>query len=587
MAKKLNFFDGASSSTTPTLGNIVASNLIQYANDAAYEAAEQGSPTEGNIYYNTTDNVIRYYNGTSWISIVDESTAQTITNKSIDGLNNTITNVDGDEVIVSPSGNLTSTDAQAAFEEHQTDIDGHETRITTNEGDITNLEQLSGESGASAHAPFSGSTIPDSSSTRGALQALETEVETKEDSANKGVSNGYASLDAGGKVPSSQLPSSVMEYKGLFDPGTATFTDAGGDAGDVYQASAAGSYDAGSGSITYAIGDWAVHNGTIFEKSLNSDAVSSVNGYTGVVVLDTDDVAEGSTNEYYTNAKADARIAAASIDDLSDVDTSTVAPTDTQVLTWVNANSAWEPKDAAVGTGNDWVYTTITATGSTPTYGEYAFVTSGTGNYNIVLPTAVGQAGKRMGFQRDDSAIFNSNLIPNGGETINGATSYNLRGVSSSIVLISDGSNWRIENEHANFFVFARSNAGVAVPASTNTTLKFEIEVTDTHNVHNTSTGVTTVPFDGRYSIDAAIWYNASSTLTTSQGVQLRILINGTRMKNKFVRGVGVSGVYSVENSLTLDLLSADQIKIEVWSESAGAMSVDNTQNVLSIVRVS
>ena len=38
-----------------------------------------------------------------------------------------------------------------------------------------------------------------------------------------------------------------------------------------------------------------------------------------------------------------------SIDDLSDVDTSTAAPTDGQVLTWVNADSEWQPADATGG----------------------------------------------------------------------------------------------------------------------------------------------------------------------------------------------------------------------------------------------
>ena len=41
----------------------------------------------------------------------------------------------------------------------------------------------------------------------------------------------------------------------------------------------------------------------------------------------------------------------ANIDDLGDVDTSTTAPTDGQVLTWVNANSQWEPADATGGGG--------------------------------------------------------------------------------------------------------------------------------------------------------------------------------------------------------------------------------------------
>jgi len=112
----------------------------------------------------------------------------------------------------------------------------------------------------------------------------------------KGANSGVATLDAGGKVPVSQLPNSVMEFKGVFDPASATFTDGTGNAGDVYLASAAGSYDAGAGSITYAIGDWAVHNGTEFQKSLNSNAVVSVAGQTGVVVLSKSDVGLGNVD---------------------------------------------------------------------------------------------------------------------------------------------------------------------------------------------------------------------------------------------------------------------------------------------------
>jgi hypothetical protein len=82
----------------------------------------------------------------------------------------------------------------------------------------------------------------------------------------------------------------------------------------------------------------------------------------------TDDLTEGSSNLYYTDsrveshsavaantakegytdAKADARIASASIDDLSDVDTSTAAPTDGQALVWNNTNSEWEPGDVDI-----------------------------------------------------------------------------------------------------------------------------------------------------------------------------------------------------------------------------------------------
>jgi hypothetical protein len=136
------------------------------------------------------------------------------------------------------------------------------------------------------------------------VTGLSTALGNKIESSEKGANNGVATLDAGGKVPVSQLPNSVMEFKGVFDPASATFTDAAGNAGDVWLASAAGSYDAGSGSITYAIGDWAVHNGSIFQKSLNSNSVVSVNGQTGVVSLSTDNVSEGSSNLYFTSSRA-------------------------------------------------------------------------------------------------------------------------------------------------------------------------------------------------------------------------------------------------------------------------------------------
>jgi len=63
-------------------------------------------------------------------------------------------------------------------------------------------------------------------------------------------------------------------------------------------------------------------------------------------------ITEGS-NLYFTNtradARADARIAASSINALADVDTATTAPTNGQVLTWTG--SAWTPSTVAGGSG--------------------------------------------------------------------------------------------------------------------------------------------------------------------------------------------------------------------------------------------
>lgn len=53
---------------------------------------------------------------------------------------------------------------------------------------------------------------------------------------------------------------------------------------------------------------------TIDAAGVGGGAVDSVNGFTGVVVLDTDDIAEGLTNLYFTNARASAAAPVQSVD---------------------------------------------------------------------------------------------------------------------------------------------------------------------------------------------------------------------------------------------------------------------------------
>jgi len=92
----------------------------------------------------------------------------------------------------------------------------------------------------------------------------------------KGVSNGYASLDSTGKVPISQLPSSIMEYKGTWNAATNTPTLANGtgDTGDVYICNVAGTVNFGAGPITFAVGDYVIYSGSIWQRS--SGAVGTV-----------------------------------------------------------------------------------------------------------------------------------------------------------------------------------------------------------------------------------------------------------------------------------------------------------------------
>lgn len=112
----------------------------------------------------------------------------------------------------------------------------------------------------------------------------------------KGQANGYASLDAGGKVPVSELPNSIMQYVGVWDASTnsPTLADGAGnddeDIGDVYRVSVAGTQNLGSGDITFNVGDYVILSyNKIWEKSDTTDSVASVFGRTGIVTAQEND----------------------------------------------------------------------------------------------------------------------------------------------------------------------------------------------------------------------------------------------------------------------------------------------------------
>ena len=112
-----------------------------------------------------------------------------------------------------------------------------------------------------------------------------------------GVANGVATLDGSGTVPISQLPAAVLgalSYQGTWNASTntPTLTSSVGTKGYYYVVSVAGSTNL-NGISDWQIGDWAVYNGTAWQKIDNTDVVTSVNGYVGAVVLGYGDITTG------------------------------------------------------------------------------------------------------------------------------------------------------------------------------------------------------------------------------------------------------------------------------------------------------
>jgi len=113
---------------------------------------------------------------------------------------------------------------------------------------------------------------------------------TPESVANKGVANGYAGLDGTGKVPTSQLPASVlggMNYQGTWNATTNTpaLANGVGTKGYYYKVATAGNTTI-DGSTGWSLGDLIVFNGTTWDKvEGGSPDVVSVAGKVGAVTL--------------------------------------------------------------------------------------------------------------------------------------------------------------------------------------------------------------------------------------------------------------------------------------------------------------
>ena len=114
-------------------------------------------------------------------------------------------------------------------------------------------------------------------------------------SSQVGAANGAASLDSAGKLPVSQLPSSItgaMVYQGTWDASTntPTLTSGSGTKGWFYKVSVAGTTSV-NGISQWNAGDMIAFDGTTWDKIDGiSSEVSSVFGRTGAVVLTSGDV---------------------------------------------------------------------------------------------------------------------------------------------------------------------------------------------------------------------------------------------------------------------------------------------------------
>src|SRR4029077_20901276 len=138
--------------------------------------------------------------------------------------------------------------------------------------------------------------------------ATQSALNNKEDKGNKGIVNGYPGLDNAGKLPMSQVPDAIIgasRYQGTWNAATnspAIPAAAPGNQGFYYSVAVAGTTNI-NGISSWAVGDQIISNGSVWQKIPVANAVQSVNGKTGIVVVNSNDVGLGSVDNTSDSSK--------------------------------------------------------------------------------------------------------------------------------------------------------------------------------------------------------------------------------------------------------------------------------------------
>lgn len=273
-------------------------------------AGDPSNGKAGQIYYNTTNKGYRYHNGTAWVSITADAVKSVVAG---DGLTSSGT----DTVTISLGTPSTSGSGSNTYGSNGVTANSHTHQISLPDAS----ESAKGVIELATNAEVNEGTNTTKAVTPGALA--------------KGRSGGVASLDADGKILLSQIPDSIygnVLYGGdltaftekdfyatvaissslrerlKLAPGDTTITIA--NTGTVTTPALTYGYAqlegvyficeaAGSWGLTgdFEVGDWMISTGTSWQKVDNTDAVKSVNGKMGTVVLTYEDVGAVTVND--------------------------------------------------------------------------------------------------------------------------------------------------------------------------------------------------------------------------------------------------------------------------------------------------
>ena len=227
-------------------------------------ATDPSSPVSGQIWFNSALGQFKYYDGTQVLAVPEDTLAGTSapSDSTVGNIGQFYLDTQNVKLYICIAKSTTYTWKEILFKE---DIPPFEATASHIKMDGT----------ASAGTL---STIPRAD-----------HVHPSDTSRVAVMPNGTDLLIVDNKINTKYIPESILgqlEYKGTFDA-SAGSTIAGLEKGWYYIATAGGSKnpDATNANSAYAVGDWAVYNGSTWDKVDNTDAVTMVNSQIGSVEI--------------------------------------------------------------------------------------------------------------------------------------------------------------------------------------------------------------------------------------------------------------------------------------------------------------
>lgn len=321
-------------------GYLMDQSVMVFA-DASARTTAVPTPTAGMVVYRIDGNVIEFFDGTDWVDLVSSSDLGELADVNVAGLQNLDSLIwdgtqwvnqrlnladAGDVNLTTPGvgeylayddgasewvnaeialGDLSDVDVSNAFDNASLYYDENTSQWIPYQIGFEDLVD------AQIFTPLGGEIIVYNDD--GGV--WENDGTTYQKTVQKNQVDGYAGLDAGGKLNPNQIPSLAITDTFVVADETERLALTAAETGDIAVQTDTSKTFILQGTDPSVAGDWV-------KLLFPPDAVDSVNGETGVVVLDTDDITEGVTNLYFTDQRADdradGRIAAATTDDVSE-----------------------------------------------------------------------------------------------------------------------------------------------------------------------------------------------------------------------------------------------------------------------------